>query len=75
LERLLNKPILFGFKKEQGIIGKFIKGFMLMMALLGYALGRVGALGVIGNYYVYKVFLAHQKKICGERIVEVSKKS
>jgi len=75
LERLLNKPILFGFKKEQGIIGKFIKGFMLMMALLGYALGRVGTLGVIGNYYVYKVFLAHQKKIYGERIVEVSKKS
>jgi len=46
-----------------------------MMALLGYALGRVGTLGVIGNYYVYKVFLAHQKKIYGERIVEVSKKS
>jgi hypothetical protein len=41
---------------------------------LGYVLGGVGLLGVIGNYYVYKVFIAHQKKIYGDRIVEVSKK-
>jgi hypothetical protein len=34
----------------------------------------VGLLGVIGNYYVYKVFIAHQRKIYGDRIVEVSKK-
>ena len=41
---------------------------------LGYVLGGVGLLGLVGNYYVYKVFLAHQKAIYGSQIVEVSKK-
>jgi len=41
---------------------------------LGYVLGSVGILGLVGNFYVFKVFLAHQKKIYGSQIIEVSKK-
>jgi hypothetical protein len=41
---------------------------------LGYVLGGVGILAMVGNYFAYKAFLAHQKAIYGNDIVEVSKK-
>jgi len=41
---------------------------------LGYVLGGVGLLAMIANYYVYKVFLRHQKALYGNQIVETSKK-
>jgi hypothetical protein len=41
---------------------------------LGYVLGGVGILGLVGNYFAYKAFLAHQKLLYKDRIVEVSKK-
>jgi|GEM_PF-6998716 hypothetical protein len=67
-----------------GAIYTLVFGFGLVLCLkamtfegldwLGYVLGGVGALGLIGNYYVYRVFLKHQKAVYGDRIVEVSKK-
>jgi hypothetical protein len=67
-----------------GAIYTLVLGFGMVLCLkavsfegldwLGYVLGGVGILGMIGNYYVYKVFLHHQKTIYGDRIVEVSKK-
>ena len=67
-----------------GSIYTLVFGFGMVLCLkamtfegldwLGYVLGGVGLLGLVGNYYVYKVFLAHQKAIYGNRIVEVSKK-
>jgi hypothetical protein len=41
---------------------------------LGYVLGGVGILGMAGNPFIYRVFLAHQKAIYGQAIVDVSKK-
>jgi hypothetical protein len=41
---------------------------------LGYVLGSVGLVGMVGNYLAYKAFLKHQKTIYGDRIIELSKK-
>ena len=67
-----------------GAIYTLVFGFGLVLCLkalsfegldwLGYVLSDVGLLGLVGNYFVYRVFLAHRKAIYGEKIVEVSKK-
>jgi len=67
-----------------GSIYTLVFGFGMVLCLkamsfegldwLGYVLGSVGILGLVGNFYVFKVFLAHQKKIYGSQIIEVSKK-
>lgn len=67
-----------------GSLYTLVFGFGMVLALkamsfagldwLSYVLGGVGLLGLIGNYYVYKVFLAHQKAIYREQIIETSKK-
>lgn len=83
LEKKVNRlPKINAF--AMGSIYTLVFGFGMVLCLkamifegldwLGYLLGGVGLLGLVGNYYVYKVFLAHQKTIYRERIVEVSKK-
>jgi hypothetical protein len=67
-----------------GTIYTLILGFGLVICLkamtftgmdwLGYFCGGLGILGMASNYYVYKVFIAHQKAIYSEQIVELSKK-
>jgi hypothetical protein len=67
-----------------GVVYVLTFGFALCLALkavtlngldwLEYVLGGIGVLGMVGNYLVYKVFLAHQKAIYGNQIVELSKK-
>jgi hypothetical protein len=57
-------------------------GFCLVMKALtfegldwlGYVLGGVGILGLIGNPFIYHAFIAHQKEKYGPAIVELSKK-
>lgn len=83
LDRKVNRlPKINAF--VMGSIYTLVFGFGMVLCLkamtfegldwLGYVLGSVGLLALVGNYYVYKVFLAHQKAIYGSQIVEVSKK-